>query len=83
MRLADISWPSGRERAAECIPGPTERTFVYRLCDKLFVCRFFYFVAGVCENRTHPRGYKPLAPVLKTGGPTRTHLPPYTESYIL
>ena len=31
MRLADISWPSGRERAAECIPGPTERTFVYRL----------------------------------------------------
>ena len=30
MRLADISWPSGRERAAECIPGPTERTFVYR-----------------------------------------------------
>jgi hypothetical protein len=31
MRLADISWPSGRERAAECIPGPTERTFVYSL----------------------------------------------------
>ena len=31
MRLADISWPSRRERAAECIPGPTERAFVYSL----------------------------------------------------
>lgn len=58
-----------------------------RHVDLQRVSFLFAQMAGVCENRTHPRGYKPLAPVLKTGGPTRTHLPPnwnlthYTELF--